>query len=75
MNKSRYLFVNDYGSGGIWVYINAKNPSDVTKKYPGLKYSPSKPEWLEKFEQENTLPEYDIEENPEKLEFLRNKEI
>ena len=69
-NKKPFLFVDDYGTGGIWVYVTAETPSDVIKKYPGLKHVTSKPSWLAEHEKQHSLPVYDLEANPEKLAYL-----
>jgi hypothetical protein len=72
-DKCPFLFVDDYGMGGIWVYVIANSPSDVIKKYPRLKYVNIKPSWLLKYEKEHSLLTYDIDENPEKMEYLKRK--
>ena len=70
-SRSKYLFVDDYGMGGIWVYVYAKNPADVEKKYPALKFVRDKPKWLLNHETEHSLCEYDIEEDSPDLETYR----
>jgi hypothetical protein len=71
MNKEKsYLFVNDYGMGGIWLYVIAKNPSDVTSKYPGLQYVPKRPDWLS---DDVILKEYRLNEIPSNYDFAKIK--
>jgi hypothetical protein len=35
--KRPFLAVNDYGMGGIWLYIDASSTAEVEQLYPELK--------------------------------------
>ncbi len=66
--ERKFLFVDDYGMGGIWIYVHAKNPSDVVKRYPKLQYVRDKPKWLIDSESEGILlPEYDLQKDENQL--------
>ena len=71
--KRPFLFVDDYGSGVIWIYVTAANPSDVTKQYPRLKYVASKPAWLLMYEKQHPLLAFDLEAMHEELSYLSGK--
>jgi hypothetical protein len=46
MQKTKYLSVYDYGQGGVWLYLFARSPGEITKKYPELKVVTERPAWL-----------------------------
>ena len=70
--NQRFLFAHDYGMGGIWLYIRAKNPSDVSKIYSKLKYVPAKPKWLLENEKSGEkILEYDLDDVPAEFDALK----
>lgn len=44
--KTRYLAVHDYGMGGIWGYVLASNPEEITERYPEVKVVEEYPSWM-----------------------------
>jgi hypothetical protein len=46
VQKTRYLSVYDYGQGGIWLYLIARSPEEITAKYPELQVVSEHPDWL-----------------------------
>ncbi|MCH8172298.1 MAG: hypothetical protein IIA70_03210 [Proteobacteria bacterium] len=44
--KKEFLVCYNYGSGGIWLYILARNKKEIQKKYPELKIVDERPEWF-----------------------------
>ena len=47
LTKTTYLAVHDYGTGGIWVLIDAESADQVERIYPQLKVVDTRPPWLE----------------------------
>ena len=78
--KSKFLTVYDYGTGGIWTVIYARNKKEITKKFPELiiyDYD-QPPAWMEKKELADIESEgvYDIDTPPGKFlsSLLNNKD-
>ncbi|MEY2430376.1 MAG: hypothetical protein QOC92_101 [Acidimicrobiaceae bacterium] len=44
--KRSFLAVDDYGMGGIWMYIDALSPEEIERAYPELKVFPDPPDFL-----------------------------
>jgi hypothetical protein len=44
--KHAYLTVYDYGTGGIWVYIRAETPDQITAKFRDVVVYETKPDWM-----------------------------
>jgi hypothetical protein len=44
--KRTFLLLYDYGQGGIWVLVDATNPTAITARYPELDLIPQRPSWL-----------------------------
>ena len=44
--KKRYLAVYDYGMGGIWGYVLASSPRDITDRYPEVEVVEHEPAWM-----------------------------
>ena len=40
-----YLTCYDYGQGGVWIYIDANSPSEITDSYPDLIVFEVPPAW------------------------------
>lgn len=53
--KKPYLAVYDYGTGGVWVLIDAFNERQVTAVYPQLKVVSERPEWMTDEDYEDIL--------------------
>lgn len=64
--KRSFLAVDDYGMGGIWLFIDARSPDDITRVYPELKVFPEPPDFLAPEELERIRSElhFDIDEPP-----------
>ena len=75
--KQKHLAVYDYGQSGIWLFLLARSPDEITAKYPELKVVPEHPQWL-KGELLRTTEEkftFDIDDPPKGwLETLVKKE-
>ena len=61
--RQRFLTVHDYGMGGIWQYIIADSPDQITAKYPGLTVFVEPPPWWQDRPLKN-LATYDIDAEP-----------
>lgn len=35
-DQTTYLVVDDYGTGGIWIYIHARSAEEITDRFPDL---------------------------------------
>jgi hypothetical protein len=35
-DQTTFLVVDDYGTGGIWMYIHARSAKEITERFPGL---------------------------------------
>lgn len=44
--KEKYLAMYDYGTGGVWLFMYARSPDEIVRKYPELKVVDSKPAWM-----------------------------
>ena len=45
-DKKKFLCFYEYGTGAVWLYIYAHSEHDITEKFPELRISHEKPEWL-----------------------------
>ncbi len=45
MNVPEFLTCYDYGQGGIWLYIEAEHPSQITEIYRDLIVFETPPSW------------------------------
>jgi hypothetical protein len=47
-SKRRYLAVDDYGTGGIWFVLMARDEDEIHRHLPSVKVYPpdTKPEWM-----------------------------
>jgi len=41
-----FLAVYDYGTGGVWLLLEAPTHSDAQNRFPDLKVFGSRPEWM-----------------------------
>ncbi|HEX5056970.1 MAG TPA: hypothetical protein VFX02_10785 [Gammaproteobacteria bacterium] len=46
MSKKTFLAVYDYGTGGIWILIDAVSKEQIEKRYPKLIAFEDKPDWM-----------------------------
>jgi hypothetical protein len=44
--RKRYLVVYDYGQGGVWAYITAESPEQITDRFPDLSVVEATPDWM-----------------------------
>jgi hypothetical protein len=44
--KQKYLAVHDYGMGGTWVFVWARDAEEIHKRLPELKIMDEYPSWL-----------------------------
>lgn len=44
--KRPYLAIDDYGTGGIWIYLWAESADQITARYPGLTVITEWREWM-----------------------------
>jgi hypothetical protein len=42
----KYLVCYDYGAGGVWLYVEAESPSEITATYRDLKVFETPPSWM-----------------------------
>lgn len=50
--KREFLTVHDYGTGGIWMLINARNTYEVKEKWPDFTAFEDRPDWMSESEKE-----------------------
>jgi len=64
--KRPFLAVDDYGMGGIWLYIDARSAEEIERVYPELKVFPEPPEFLppDQLERIESELHFDIDEVP-----------
>lgn len=64
--KQPYLCVDDYGMGGIWLYIDANTPGEITDKYPELQVFDAPPDFLSKelLDRIESELHFDVDEPP-----------
>jgi hypothetical protein len=62
--KNRYLAVYDYGTGGVWVYIWARSPEEITTKYSDLKMVIDRPAWMTLEQEPEDNMTFDIDDPP-----------
>ncbi len=64
--KKDFLTVYDYGTGGVWMYIRARNEEEIMKKYPFLLVPPKPPRSLPESELKEIKEGgvYDIDDEP-----------
>jgi hypothetical protein len=64
--KRPYLVVYDYGMGGVWIFIDARNPEEIEAKYPELTVAAVRPDWLtdDRWEQIDRDAHFDIDDEP-----------
>lgn len=62
-DKNRYLAVHDYGMGGTWVFIWARNPEEIHQALPELVIVDEFPSWLkgEELERVEASSTFDID--------------
>ncbi len=70
--KKRFLTVDDYGMGGIWIYVFARNEKEIRVKYPKLSVVHQRPDWLIAAEASGkSLMNVDVDDEiPENLRYL-----
>jgi len=64
--KRPFLAVDDYGMGGIWMYVDARSPEEIERVYPELKVFTDPPSFLTSEELRRIESElhFDIDEPP-----------
>ena len=62
--KRRFLCCYDYGMGGVWVYILARNPDEIAAKHPSLMVVPETPTWMTDEHQPGPEMTFDIDQPP-----------
>lgn len=62
--KRPFLAVDDYGMGGIWMFIDAVSPEEIGAAYPELKVFEEPPEFLSQDDLEEIQSElhFDLDE-------------
>lgn len=60
--RTRFLVVYDYGQGGLWGYVLADSPEEITQRFPELQVVAERPDWLdEEYEAKLSADEEDID--------------
>jgi hypothetical protein len=64
--KTPFLVCYDYGMGGPWAVIDARNESEIAAKYPEVTVVHSLPEWMDagRYEAIYTTRRYDVDGEP-----------
>jgi hypothetical protein len=72
MQKSTFLVCYDYGTGGVWFLMDAKNTDDINKLHPQFNAFIDKPEWMDDEDKEEYVSSakarghhWDIDDEPE----------
>jgi hypothetical protein len=71
--KTEFLAVYDYGQGGLWVRIVARNRDEIAQKYPFLTVFDVRPGWMSVADY-NKIETLDIEQPPNNWLALAMKE-
>jgi len=76
--KQRYLVVYDYGQGGVWAFVWARNVSEIEGTFRDLKVVEDMPPWLTgdalaKTEQRMTFDVDEIQPDDWIAKFVRSK--
>jgi len=61
--KTEFLAAYDYGQGGLWVRITAKNRDEIAQKYSFLTVFDARPDWMGVGDY-NKIETLDIEQPP-----------
>jgi hypothetical protein len=66
MKKQPHLAVHGYGTGGIWVVVNARSPEEITKKYPELQVFEKWPPFMTQLKYDDIAAKmtFDIDDKP-----------
>lgn len=64
--RQPFLTIYDYGTGGMWQYITADSPDQITAKYPRLKVFVVPPDWWSADDEEG-IRRYDVEAEPDQV--------
>ena len=64
MAKTRYLACHDYGMGGVWAFVTARNPDEITAKYPQLTVVVDRPSWMTPESEPGEDMTFDIDDPP-----------
>ena len=62
--KHPFLCCYDYGMGGIWLYIHARKPEEITAKYSELKVVQDRPPWMTADDEPGASMTFDIDDEP-----------
>ncbi len=62
--KHRYLCCYDYGTGGVWVYVFAREQEEITAKYPKLTVIHQRPAWMTNDHEPSENMTFDIDAQP-----------
>ena len=44
--KRRFLALHNYGTGGVWAFIDARTAEEIEVAYPELKVIQQRPAWM-----------------------------
>jgi len=66
MAKRSFLAVYDYGMGGIWVVILAREAAEIVAKYPELKVFETHPDFISQEDYDDIAAKmtFDIDDAP-----------
>jgi hypothetical protein len=72
--KQKFLTVYDYGTGGVWQFVHARNKEEILDKFTKLQIVDVIPGWMDEKEIKRTRS-YDIDEPPDEYltRFLKVK--
>lgn len=66
-----FLVLYDYGQGGVWWWIIARNPAEITEACPDVQVLERVPDWWTP-EQDSTTPRINVDEPDATLRLLLN---
>jgi len=61
--KTEFLAVCDYGQGGLWIRVVARDRDEIAQKYPFLTVVDIRPDWMSA-DDYNRTETLDIEQPP-----------
>ncbi len=66
LTKRDFLVVYDYGSGGVWAVISARDQQEISNKFNGLYVVDQRPAWITDQEYADILHNmyFDIDDEP-----------
>jgi hypothetical protein len=70
-DKRPFLVAYDYGMGGLWAFMLAESPDDITRRFPTLVIVTERPSWMDDGEEDNLRSTMTVDIDDEDHPFVR----